>query len=189
MLIFLFALAVIFKIVEIQFIEGDKWEQMAYQIGLQYKTVPAVRGNIYSDNGSLLATSLPFYRVAFDPVVAGDQLYQLHIDSLCLLLSQHFGDKGAKEYKRRIQNARLSGRRYIILNRKKIDHLEKKEMTRWPLFREGRYKGGVIFEKVDERYKPFAFLGARTIGFVNENNRGAGLEYSFNRYLACIYFF
>lgn len=184
LVMFLFALAVVFKIVEIQFIEGSKWERMAQQIGLQYRTVKAVRGNIYSDNGSLLATSLPFYRVAFDPVVADAQLYQQHIDSLCLLLSQHYGDKGAREYKRRIQNARLSGRRYIVLNRKKIDHLEKKEMAGWPLFREGRYKGGVIFEKVNERYKPFAFLGDRTIGFINENNRGAGLEYSFNRYLA-----
>lgn len=184
LVMFVFALAVVFKIIEIQFVEGSKWERMAQQIGLQYKTVEAVRGNIYSDNGSLLATSLPFYRVALDPVVADDQLYQHHIDSLCLLLSQYYGDKGPQEYKRRIHNARLSGRRYIVLNRKKIDHLEKKEMARWPLFREGRYTGGVIFEKVNERYKPFAFLGARTIGFINENNRGAGLEYSFNRYLA-----
>lgn len=184
LLIFIFALAVAFKIAEIQFIEGEKWAQMAKQIGLQYKTVNAVRGNIYSDNGSLLATSLPFYRVAFDPAVADKALFNQQIDSLCLLLSRHFGDLGPNEYKRRIQNARLSGRRYMILNREKIGHLEKKEMAKWPLFRDGRYKGGVIFEKVNERYKPFAFLAARTVGFVNENSRGAGLEYSFNQYLS-----
>lgn len=184
LLIFLFALAVAFKIAEIQFIEGEKWVQMAKQIGLQYRTVEAIRGNIYSDNGSLLATSLPFYRIAFDPAVADNKLFNQHIDSLCLLLSQHFGDLGPKEYKRRIQNARLSGRRYLVLNREKIGHLKKKEMAQWPLFRDGRYKGGVIFEKVDERYKPFAFLAARTVGFINENNRGAGLEYSFNQYLS-----
>ncbi len=184
LVIFAFALAVAYKITQIQFIEGDKWTQMAKQIGLQYKTVEAVRGNIYSDNGSLLATSLPFYRLAFDPKVADDPLFHQHIDSLSLLLSLHFGDRTPNEYKRRIQNARLSGKRYLILNRKKIGHLEKKQMSHWPLFREGRYEGGVIFEKVDERYKPFAFLGARTVGFINENNRGAGLEYSFNQYLA-----
>ena len=44
--------------------------------------------------------------------------------------------------------------------------------------------GGAIFEKVDLRFKPFSHLGTRTIGFINENNNGAGLEYSFNNVLA-----
>ena len=57
-------------------------------------------------------------------------------------------------------------------------------METWPLFNEGRYYGGVVFDRVNVRYKPFAFLGTRTIGFVNENGKGAGLEYSFNRFLA-----
>src|SRR5690606_35061794 len=57
-------------------------------------------------------------------------------------------------------------------------------MMRWPILREGRLRGGAIFEKVDVRYMPFANLGRRTIGFINENDRGAGLEYSFNERLA-----
>lgn len=183
LLIFFFAVAVVAKIARIQYIDGDKWEQMSRKMGLQYKKLEAVRGNIYSDNGSLLATSLPFYRVAIDPTVASNELFNQHIDSLSTLLSRRFGVLGPQDYKRRIQNARLSGKRYLVLSRKKIDHLEKKEMAEWPIFREGRYTGGVIFEKVDERYKPFTFLAARTVGFVNENERGAGLEYSFNRYL------
>src|SRR5690606_1790343 len=60
----------------------------------------------------------------------------------------------------------------------------KKEMSNWPIFREGRLGGGVIFEKVDKRFKPFSSLAFRTIGFVNEDQKGAGLEYSFNEYLA-----
>lgn len=50
----------------------------------------------------------------------------------------------------------------------------------WPIFREGRMSGGVIFEKTNRRFKPFRFLASRTIGYINENNHGAGLEYSFN---------
>ncbi len=56
-------------------------------------------------------------------------------------------------------------------------------MNSWPIFREGRYKGGVIFEKMDVRYRPFSNLSRRTIGFVNEDEKGAGLEYSFNEAL------
>ncbi len=183
LLIFFFALAILAKVARIQYIDGDKWMQMSRKMGLQYRTLEAVRGNIYSDNGSLLATSLPFYRVVIDPTIADRELFNNNIDSLSTLLSRRFGILGPQDYKRRIQNARLSGKRYLVLSRKKVDHLEKKKMAEWPIFREGRYKGGVIFEQVDERYKPFTFLAARTVGFVNENERGAGLEYSFNQYL------
>jgi cell division protein FtsI (penicillin-binding protein 3) len=44
-------------------------------------------------------------------------------------------------------------------------------------------RGGTIFEKVDIRHHPFSNLSFRTIGFVNENDKGAGLEYSFNKQL------
>ena len=44
-------------------------------------------------------------------------------------------------------------------------------------------RGGAIFEKIDVRYHPFANLSRRTIGYINENDKGAGLEYSFNEQL------
>jgi len=157
---------------------------MADDIGLEYITVKAVRGNIYSDNGSLLATSLPEYRIAFDPSVSDQRVFSAGIDSLSLLLSKFFKDRRPADYKRKIVDARLSGRQYMILNRKQINYQEKKKIMQWPVFRQGRLRGGVIFERVDKRFRPFRFLGARTIGYINENNYGAGLEYSFNKVLA-----
>ncbi len=181
----IFGALIVYRIFDIQVNQGEKWRSMAEKIGLKYVTVKATRGNIYSDNGSLLATSLPFYKVAFDPYLPADDVYKPGIDSLCYLLSKHFKDKTPKEYKQKIHNARLNGRRYIVLNSDKINYQDKKMMTQWPIFREGRIKGGVIFEKVNERFRPFSYLGYRTIGMVNSNNRGiVGLEYSFNRYLA-----
>jgi cell division protein FtsI (penicillin-binding protein 3) len=184
LLICLFALSAIGRIVHLQTAEDNKWAKLGNEIDLQYKTVQATRGNIYSDNGSLLATSLPFYRLAFDPTIADEALYRAKVDSLCRLLSRHFGDYSATHYKRKIHNARLSGRQYIILNRQVVQYQHKKMMMEWPIFREGRLGGGIIFEKVDRRVRPFSYLGYRTIGFVNDNNDGAGLEYSFNRELA-----
>lgn len=181
----IFGAVVLYRIFDLQVNQGDKWRDLADKIGLKYMTVKATRGNIYSDNGSLLATSLPFYNVAIDPSIASDRLFQSSIDSLSQLLSRHFDDRSAKEYKRRITDARVSGRRYMVLNRDEIDYQTKKEMTNWPIFREGRMKGGVIFEKVNKRFRPFSYLGYRTIGSVNNDNRGVvGLEYSFNKYLA-----
>ena len=176
-MICLFAGAIFYRLIFIQYVEKDTWIQLAEEIGLQYRVVKATRGNIYSDNGSLLATSLPFYRVALDPSIASTQVFNEGIDSLAFLLSDFYGDRDMNYYRRKIINARESGRQYLILNRQQINYQEKKEMSEWPILRAGRYKGGVIFEKIDKRYLPFSSLGSRTIGFLNSEDRGlVGLE-------------
>ena len=180
----LFALAIMVKIGHIQFKQGKQWKSKAEEIDLEYRQVKAARGNIYSDNGSLMATSLPFYRVAFDPYVVDEQVLKNGLDSLSMLLSSFFADRSSEYYKRKILKARQSNRQYLVLNNKRVNYHDKKEMQSWPVFRHGRIEGGVIFEKDDIRFKPFSHLGTRTIGFINENNNGAGLEYSFNEVLA-----
>lgn len=179
-----FALCVAAKVGHIQFAEGEKWAKMADEVMFDYKTVKATRGNIYSDNGSLLATSLPFYKVAIDPTLARKEIFDAGIDSLAFLLSRYYKDRSARDYKQLLKDARSAGRQYVVLNRKQINYQTKKMMTAWPIFREGRYRGGVIFEKIDVRYRPFTNLSRRTIGYVNEDGAGAGLEYSFNDALA-----
>ena len=181
--VLVFALCVSAKIGHIQFVEGEKWAKMSEEINFDYKKVKATRGNIYSDNGSLLATDLPFYRVAIDPTLAKDEIFRKGIDSLSIMLSRFYKDRSAKDYKELLKDARATGKQYLTLNRRQINYLTKKEMMRWPIFRDGRYKGGVIFEKMDVRYRPFSNLSRRTVGYVNEDGKGAGLEYSFNEAL------
>ncbi|MBX2957427.1 MAG: transpeptidase family protein [Cyclobacteriaceae bacterium] len=182
--VLLFAIAVVVKINHIQMVQGEKWVALGEQISFDYKKVKATRGNIYSDNGSLLATSLPFYKVAFDATLPNEKVFNDGVDSLARKLSAYYKDKPYLDYKRMLIDARKSGKQYVIVNRKQISYQDKKMMTEWPIFREGRLRGGVIFEKVDIRYRPFANLSKRTIGFVNENEKGAGLEYSFNDQLS-----
>lgn len=184
LVVLLLAGTIVFRILQIQFQEGEKWKKISEKSAVEYKVIKATRGNIYSDNGSLLATSLPFYKVAFDPTVADNALFLEHIDSLSLMLSNYFRGGTPLEYKKRILKSRNQGRQYLPLSRRLINYQDKKMMCDWPLFRDGRLKGGVIFEKVDRRFKPFDYLGERTIGYINENNKGAGLEYSFNKLLA-----
>ncbi|QCR25030.1 cell division protein [Pontibacter sp. SGAir0037] len=168
----------------IQFVDGAKWKAISQERRIRYQPVHATRGNIFSDNGSILATSLPFYRVAFDPSIAETTTFNSGIDSLALLLSRFYGDKPESYYRQKIKNARHAGRRYIRLNSRQINYQDKKMMAKWPIFRNGKNKGGVIFEKVEKRFKPFGLLAERTIGFVNEDKNGAGLEFSFNGDLA-----
>jgi cell division protein FtsI (penicillin-binding protein 3) len=178
-----FAICVAAKIGHIQVIEGAKWTKMAEETMFDYKKVEATRGNIYAEDGSLLATSLPFYKVAMDPTLSKDEIFKAGVDSLAYHLSKYYKDRSKKEYVEMLKDARATGKQYITINRKQINYQTKKEMASWPIFREGRYKGGVIFEKMDVRYRPFSNLARRTIGFVNEDKKGAGLEYSFNEAL------
>ena len=183
---FFFAAAglIVFKIFKIQRLQADKWKELVEHRGIDERIIKSTRGNIYSDNGSLMATSLPFYRVGIDPRMASDELVKEKIDSLGLMLARKFRKRSASGYVRRIKNARRDSLYYVPLSVGRIDHLEKKEMQTWPIFRNGRLKGGGVFDKENRRFFPFGGLAKRTLGFVNENNQGAGLEKSFNHYLA-----
>ncbi|WP_291779224.1 penicillin-binding protein [Cecembia sp.] len=179
----LIAGAIFYKIVHLQFVEGEKWAAKSESMNFQFRQVSATRGNIYAADGSLLATSLPFYRVVFDPMVAKDDIFRTGIDSLSLLLSSYYRDRSSDSYKRMISDARSNGKRYLILNRRQIGYQDMQKMSQWPIFRNGRMGGGIIFEKVEKRYRPFNNLASRTVGFLNEDKYGVGIEYSFNDYL------
>lgn len=183
-LIALGSVAIPYRIAKLQLKEGDKWRAKAEITNFQYREIPATRGNIYAENGSLLATSLPFYKVAMDPTVIKPELYEKGIDSLALMLSSFYQDKSAAAYKRMISDSRLEGKRYLVLNRKQINYQEMQKLVKWPIFRAGRSTGGVIFEKVEKRYRPFSSLASRTVGYLTEEAHGAGIEYSFNNYLS-----
>lgn len=183
LIVALIAGTILYRIVRLQFVEGEKWLAKSESTNFKYRQVSATRGNIYATDGSLLATSLPFYRVVLDPTVAKDVTFNAGIDSLSQLLSSFFKDRSKASYKKMISDAKSNGKRYLILNRRQVGYQDMQLMSSWPIFRKGRMAGGVIFEKVEKRYRPFNSLASRTVGFVNEDKYGAGIEYSFNDYL------
>lgn len=184
LLVVLFAVAVVGKIIYIQRAQGEKWKKIAEQNTVKYMVIKAARGNILSDDGSLLATSLPYYKLIFDPTVAEEKLFNKSIDSLSMLLSDHFEDKSSTEYRQMLRKARSAGKKYLVVNRQAVSYQTKKLMTQWPIFREGRGKGGIIFERTEKRFLPFPELATRIVGFMNEQNEGVGLEYTYNKELS-----
>ncbi len=175
-----FSIAIILKAAYIQILQGNKWRSLAKSLTIEYKSIKATRGNIYSSDNSLLATSLPSYKVVIDPYVSDEKVFNKEIKKLCKKLSLHFKDKTAIEYEDIIRKARKKKKRYLTINRKRINYNDKKKMMKWPLFNLGKYRGGIIFEKEEKRYLPLKSLASRTIGHVNKNGKGAGLEYTNN---------
>lgn len=183
LLVMVFAIAIGYRIFHIQYVDGAEWRSKSSSFKI--RPVKATRGNIYADDGSLLATSLPFYRLGFDPTVAVDSVWSRGIDSLALMLAKKFDSYPASYYKHTLKDARADHKRFMYLSRGySLTYQDKQEMMKWPIFRNGKGKGGVIFEKIYHRFHPFKELGFRTVGFMNEDNFGVGLEMSFNPILA-----
>lgn len=201
----LFCVLILYKLVSIQFINGEKWRSKADDLHLSVRKIKATRGNIFSDDGSLLATSSPKYRLAMDPSVSKmteerEKIFNDGIQELSEKLHAFYADKSktsnrvknrsADGYTRLIKDARASNRRYVSVNSTKINYAEKKTMETWPIFKTGRMKGGVLFEKEETRFRPFTSLAFRTIGYTTADDSTGqvkgrkGLEYSFNEYLA-----
>jgi len=114
--IMFFALAVVGRIFYVQWGMGDFWKKQASEKTTKDRVIKATRGNIYALNGELLATSIPRYKIAFDPTIVPDKIFRDSVKYLAEKLAKHFGDKTAEEYRQKIRDARAENKEYIFLN-------------------------------------------------------------------------
>lgn len=179
-----FALAIAVKLFTIQIAEGDKWLAKAETVSTTYRTVQPDRGHIYSEDGRLLATSVPEYDVRMDMRASGltDELFNTHIDALSERLSALFGDRTPAEYRRDLIDARHRKERFHLIKRR-ADHTQVQELRTFPLFRLGRYKGGLVTEKRTVRVHPFGRLASRSVGYVLRDSTTLGLEGGYDNWL------
>lgn len=187
--------AIVFQSFKIQVYEGPTLRAMADSLTVVSKTIEAERGNIYSEDGSLLSSSLPFFEVRMDfqsePMT--DEIFNANVDSLALMMSIKIGEKSKEAYKAELVKNRQIGNRYYLVKRN-MSFPELKEMMTWPFFRLSKYKSGMIVIQKNKRILPFGLLAERTIGFKrivpNPEFPGkmdtirVGIEGKFDEYLA-----
>jgi len=182
----IFALAIIAKVAYIQFVQRDELLQKAQEQEIDYFILEASRGNILAQDGSLLATSVPTFEIRMDvkSELISDKLFSDHIDSLALCLSNLFQDKSKEEYKRGLVTARNNGNRYYLV-KNHVSFKELKKLRGFPIFRLGKYRGGLIVIRKNTREVPYGELARRTIGFENKDmGYYVGLEGAFTEYLS-----
>lgn len=174
---------IIGKVFYIQIAEGDKWKEVANNTTLRYVEVNAARGDIFSDDGSLLATSVPLYEIRMDvsKFVIPDELFYSKVNSLALNLSKLFGDRKQEEYHNILVEGRENNNRYLLIKRN-VSYTELNRLRNFPLFNRGRYGGGLIVEQSTRRKMPFRSLAARTIGY-ERGGYYVGLEGAYSNYL------
>ncbi|MBK7852500.1 MAG: transpeptidase family protein [Bacteroidetes bacterium] len=180
LLICAMGLAIIVQIVRIQFVQGDEWRAKQDSMTLSFEPIEASRGNIFSDDGSLLATSVPIYDIRFDTRANSltDEVFNAGIDSLAQALSTLFKDKTWQDYHHEIKEARSEKNRYYLIQRN-VSYTELQQLKKFPILRMGRNKGGLIIDEKNMRQLSFGQLASRTIGTVRDI-KPVGVEASFN---------
>ena len=104
----LLGLAIIGRIIFLQFIEGSKWRERARTVTYKDITIEPNRGDICAADGRLLATSVPYFEIRMDLKAAGltDEVFYTKVDSLAICLSRFFKDKSHYTYRSELTNAR-----------------------------------------------------------------------------------
>ncbi len=154
-------------LVKIQF--SPKWSEKSKIFQAVELTVQARRGTICAADGSPLAASIPHYSLRMDLCVPPLKKYFAHdVDSLALMLSRFFRDKSASAYKRSLTEAYRKGDHYFLISSHKVDYDGLQRIKRFPIFRNGQFKGGLITEQDYERIYPLGNLESRTLGKMKE---------------------
>ncbi len=178
-----FAIAILYRIIAIQFFEGNYWKQKAEAYTTKVHEIEAVRGNIFDANGAMLATSLPYYEIGIDVNAPSidDKLFKEKKDSLAQCLHNLFKDKSINEYLHILNQARRTKDRYVLLKRN-VPYKDLLTIKTFPLLRKGS-KGGLVVMQTNKRERPFKRLAARTIGMARTGIKPVGLEGAFDSVL------
>ena len=183
-----FGAAIVFQAYRVQTVRPDHWIAQSDSVYIQPRAIDAQRGNIYSSDGRLLATTLPTFDIRMDLKADGlnDELFRNNIVGLSRKLAQAFPYRSASSWERKLTVARGKGERYHLVQRR-VDYRTMLEMKEWPIWNQGQYKGGLIVIENSTRKTPFGELAARTIGYTKkvggDEVEGVGLEASFHEVL------
>lgn len=172
-LFLLAGIVIIGKILLIQYgPEGDELRDKAKKITFERVASQAERGDILASDGRILATSIPMYEIRMDFAAAGltDTLFDNNVDALAGELAAFFKDKPKAAYKTMLVNARAARKsnRYKLISPRRIDYLEEKTVSSFPILCKGPNKGGYIKIQKNKREVPHGTLARRTIGSSTE---------------------
>jgi cell division protein FtsI (penicillin-binding protein 3) len=179
--------AVLGRVFYIQQVQGKYWRALSDSLHQKYVDLSAERGTIYSEDGNMLSTSVPFFNIYIDFDADGlreknGKRFRENLDSLSLCLANLFKDQSAASYKKQLLQGYKSDDRYYLLQRN-LNFDQYKRLRDFPLVRLGRNKSGFITDASSKRLNPFGLLANRTIGLSRDNAQNVGLERTYDSLL------
>ena len=164
--VLLIGLLILGKAIHLQLFEKDEWAQEENST-VRHTVIEPNRGNIYSSDGRLLAVSVPFYEIHMDfrSESFTRDIFDAGVDELSKSLSSLFQDRHWSTYKQALVSAREDGNRYFLVKRN-VSYTQLQKVKQFPIYKLGRYQGGVRYIQQNRRIPPYGRLAKRTVGYI-----------------------
>ena len=165
----LFGVAIVVRIIHIQTVQRSELLEQARKVDIRIDTVSADRGNIYSKNGTLLATTVPLYNIHFDYTAVSEKELNKNIDALTDSLALMFKDHSKAYFEKQLRRGSKEKDRYVeIAKDLRVDEYER--LRTFPLFDKSGYASGLNVEKRMIRERPYGILAQRFVGRTEKTN-------------------
>ena len=197
-LILLGMLWALVKAVKLMTVEKDTWNALAASQEIKGQRIVPMRGDILSDNGEVLAASIPEYKLLIDFMTLEtdsaraarnqhrrDSILFTHMDEICEGLHEIFPDIDPAQMRKHLEaGRRKEASRYPVMKRL-VSYIEYRQVLKLPFFREKYYVCGFHTDKFSKRINPYGKLAPRTIGDMKTGGDSArtGLELAFDSIL------
>lgn len=178
----LLGIAIIVKAATIQVNEGPQLRKLSSEMHTRTTLLPAERGNIYTEDGQLLCSSIPQFDVHVDFSVIDHDLFYQNVAELSKSMSELFGDESALQYENKLRAAYKSKAKYYSL-RKNMPYYQYQALRSFAIFNKGRRRGGFIEDPKVKRINPYGMMAYRTIGLWRENSQTVGMEATYDTVL------
>ncbi|MEN9333283.1 MAG: hypothetical protein RLY35_463 [Bacteroidota bacterium] len=179
----LVGVSIIGKGAMLQFIPDENSTELASSFTSKVRSIEPTRGQIWSSDGSLLATTVSEYSLRWDTQAIQDkEEFEKAKDSLAEVLHAIDDKRSKRDFVRVLDNAVRKKSRYELL----LKHLTFQEMNAFKklsFVKKGRNKTGFVFEETKKRVKPYGSLASRTVGLFRESDN-VGLELSYDSILS-----
>lgn len=189
----------------IMFKERDFWAKIKERIEGKIVPVEPYRGNILNDNGEMMVSTLPLYKIHLDFDYKNnkspndekktqhkrDSLWTNEIDALCDGLHEIFPEKSAEDFKKDLAYGHRNKKRYHWLYNRKISYTQYQRILKLPIIKLGKKYSGIIVEEEIQRKSIFGDIGTSTFGIVRKTTDKEkkeieeinGLEKKYDSYL------
>ena len=186
--------AILSRAFYVSFVEGNAWKKIGETQEVPNIQIPAIRGNIYSADYQLMATTESRYRLYIDFWADGvhPDTLKKYVGPLSVELNKMFQQKSQSHYQTYIMKgwslrgkAEKKNREYRLLDHD-VNYIQLKKIQKMPYFEKGKYKSGLYHKEFVKRTKPYGTLASRTIGDIfGEFGKGGknGLELQYDSIL------
>lgn len=169
----LFTVFIVYKMARTTVVDAHKWNEKANAVLATEIVVQPERGNIYADNGTLLAANLHYYtaRLDFGSDKFRPDSLRLFLPQISDSLAKILPGKSSKDWTDLIEKELERPRRKRSIRiASNLTYSDYRRLKALPFF--SKYKNrNIMYSEIDtKRMKPYGSMAARSIGGVGDVN-------------------